>query len=74
MSFARAVRSTRMAILGCGGFARLYHVPTLLTDPRVELTMIGDPFAGDATRVLARETRRSSGRGHGCPWAVDPAS
>jgi predicted dehydrogenase len=33
----------------------MYHVRTLLTDPRVKLTMICDPLAGDETKRIAGE-------------------
>lgn len=48
-------RRVRMAIVGCGNFARLYHVPTLLADARAELVLICDPFPGDEIPPLARE-------------------
>ncbi len=45
----------RVAIVGCGSFARLYHVPTLLAEPRVSLVAICDPSPGEAVREVARQ-------------------
>ncbi|HSB71689.1 MAG TPA: Gfo/Idh/MocA family oxidoreductase [Candidatus Methylomirabilis sp.] len=50
-----ARRPVRLAVIGCGAFARLYHVPTLVADPRAELVMICDPLSGEETERLARE-------------------
>lgn len=46
----------RVALVGCGAFARLYHVPVLTTDPRVRLTAICDPAPAAAARDLAART------------------
>jgi predicted dehydrogenase len=43
----------RVGLLGCGAFARLYHVPVLTTDPRVRLVAVCDPAPGEETRRLA---------------------
>jgi predicted dehydrogenase len=48
--------SRRLGLLGCGAFARLYHVPVLRVDPRVALVAICDPAPAEETRRLARET------------------
>jgi predicted dehydrogenase len=45
-----------IVMLGCGGFSRRYHVPTLTADPRVRLVGIYDPYANDEVRDLARRT------------------
>lgn len=42
-----------MAIIGCGTFARMYHVPILLADPRATLSWICDPSPNDEIRHLA---------------------
>lgn len=47
-------RRIRVAIVGCGGFARLYHVPTLLAEPRVSLAAICDPTPSEEVRDVAR--------------------
>ncbi len=59
-------RRVRMGIIGCGSFARMYHIPTLLADPRVDLTMICDPLAGDETQRFSREAgaRLAAGMEH----------
>jgi len=44
-----------IAFFGCGGFARRYHVPALLADPRVRIAWICDT-APDGLRALADET------------------
>ncbi len=46
----------RFAMIGCGGFARRYHVPTLLADAGVRLTGIFDPHPAPAVRDLAAAT------------------
>lgn len=46
----------RFAMIGCGGFSRRYHVPTLLADTGVKLVGIFDPLAGDAVKALAAQT------------------
>lgn len=46
-------RPIRVGILGCGSFARLYHVPALLADRRVVLALICDPSQSDEIREVA---------------------
>lgn len=46
----------RFAMIGCGGFARRYHVPTLLADADVRLAGIFDPHPAPAVRELAAAT------------------
>jgi predicted dehydrogenase len=48
-------RRVRAAIVGCGGFARLYHVPTLLAEPRVSLAAICDPAPSEEVHEVARQ-------------------
>jgi predicted dehydrogenase len=48
--------TTRFAMIGCGGFSRRYHVPTLLADTDVRLVGIFDPFPAPAVGDLARAT------------------
>ncbi|MGE0314347.1 MAG: Gfo/Idh/MocA family protein [Lautropia sp.] len=43
----------RFVMVGCGGFSRRYHVPTLLADPRVRLVGIFDPYPAPDVRALA---------------------
>lgn len=43
-----------LVMIGCGNFARRYHVPSLEADPAVSFAGIFDPEPGDATRDLAR--------------------
>jgi predicted dehydrogenase len=45
--------TTRFAMIGCGGFARRYHVPTLLADPGIRLIGIFDPLPTPPVRELA---------------------
>ena len=45
-----------LIMLGCGNFARYYHVPTLEADPGVTFAGIFDPSPTEATRALARRT------------------
>jgi predicted dehydrogenase len=45
----------RLAIVGCGAFAHLYHVPALRDLPGAELAGIADPVPSEATRELARK-------------------
>lgn len=47
---------TRFAMIGCGGFSRRYHVPTLLADKDVKLVAIFDPHAAQPVRDLANAT------------------
>jgi predicted dehydrogenase len=54
-----ASRQWRIALVGCGGFARLYHVPALLGEPRARLTVVCDPAPVEETRRLAREAGAS---------------
>jgi predicted dehydrogenase len=42
-----------LALVGCGAFARLYHVPVLTTDSRVRLAAICEPAPDAAVRELA---------------------
>jgi predicted dehydrogenase len=44
-----------IALFGCGGFARRYHVPALRADPRARIAWICDT-APDGLRALAAET------------------
>ncbi len=46
----------KLALIGCGAFAHLYHVPAL--QARSDLTLVGiaDPAPSDATNELARRT------------------
>jgi len=46
----------RFTMIGCGGFARRYHVPTLLADKDVRLVGIFDPHPAAAVRDLAAAT------------------
>jgi predicted dehydrogenase len=45
----------RVGLLGCGAFARLYHVPVLRVDPRAAFTVICDPAPAEETRRLAAD-------------------
>lgn len=45
-----------IALVGCGAFARLYHVPTLREDPRAALRLLCDPAPGEEVRRLAADT------------------
>ncbi len=45
--------SRRVGLLGCGAFARLYHVPVLAADPRVRLAVVCDPAPSEETRRIA---------------------
>jgi predicted dehydrogenase len=45
-----------VALVGCGAFARLYHVPALTTDPRVRLAAICEPEPDRGVRDLAART------------------
>jgi len=44
-----------IALLGCGGFSRRYHVPALRADPRTRIAWICD-VAPEPLRALAAET------------------
>ena len=46
----------QFVMIGCGGFSRRYHVPTLLADARVQLTGIFDPYPAPEVRALAKES------------------
>lgn len=48
--------TTRFAMIGCGGFSRRYHVPTLLADAGVKLVGIFDPVPAQAVTDLAGKT------------------
>ncbi|MEN9763947.1 MAG: hypothetical protein RI906_3773 [Pseudomonadota bacterium] len=43
----------RLLMIGCGGFSRRYHVPTLLADPLLSIAGIFDPFPAPEVRALA---------------------
>lgn len=45
-----------VVLIGCGAFARRYHVPTLEADPGVKLAAICDPGANDDVHALATRT------------------
>lgn len=47
---------TRFAMIGCGGFSRRYHVPTLLANKEVAIVAIFDPHATQAVKDLALST------------------
>jgi predicted dehydrogenase len=42
-----------VVMIGCGGFARRYHVSTLLADEGVRIAAIFDPLPADAVRDIA---------------------
>lgn len=46
----------RFAMIGCGGFSRRYHVPTLLADPQLKLAGIFDPFPTPPVAEIAART------------------
>ena len=46
----------RFAMIGCGGFARRYHVPTLVADPQLKLLGIFDPFPASPVAEIAART------------------
>jgi len=48
----------RVALLGCGRIARLFHLPALLAHPRVELVAVAEPDAS------AAEAARGALQGH----------
>lgn len=50
-------RRIRLAIVGCGSFARLYHIPTLLAEPRAALVAICDPSPREEVRETATQAR-----------------
>jgi predicted dehydrogenase len=51
----RVGTATRIALVGAGRFAHLYHVPPLNADPRARLTIICDPAPSAQTEALAKE-------------------
>lgn len=46
----------RFAMLGCGGFSRRYHLPTLLAAKDLTLAGIFDPFPAAPVQEIARAT------------------
>ncbi|MEO8134149.1 MAG: Gfo/Idh/MocA family oxidoreductase, partial [Betaproteobacteria bacterium] len=42
-----------LLMVGCGGFARRYHVPALLEDPAVAIAGIYDPYPQPEVLALA---------------------
>lgn len=48
-----------VVMIGCGGFARRYHVPTLLADAQVKFAGFVDPYPADAVRAIAAQTGAS---------------
>lgn len=42
-----------LVMLGCGGFSRRYHVPTLLADADIRFAAIFDPYPADPVREIA---------------------
>lgn len=44
-----------VVMIGCGGFARRYHVPALLDHAGARIAAIFDPFPGDPVRAIAGE-------------------
>jgi predicted dehydrogenase len=46
----------RFVMIGCGGFSRRYHVPTLLEDRDLKIAGIFDPFPAPAVETLAART------------------
>jgi predicted dehydrogenase len=47
----------RVAVLGCGGVARQYHLPVLRADPRVELVGAADPAPESRRAAAAADSR-----------------
>lgn len=45
-----------LVMIGCGGFSRRYHVPTLLADAGLRFAGIFDPYPADPVRDLATRT------------------
>jgi len=50
-----SAKRIRLGIVGCGGFASLYHLPALRDDHRVRLSVICDPSPAEAIRRAASE-------------------
>jgi predicted dehydrogenase len=48
-----------VVMIGCGGFARRYHVPALLADGDVRIAAIFDPLPADPVRDLVARTGAS---------------
>ena len=46
----------RFVMIGCGGFSRRYHVPTLKADKKLHWVGIFDPHPTDAVKELAHQT------------------
>jgi predicted dehydrogenase len=46
----------RVVMIGCGGFARRYHVPTLLADAGARIVAIFDPHPAPEVRALATDS------------------
>jgi predicted dehydrogenase len=46
----------RFALIGCGGFSRRYHLPTLLADKDLKIAGIFDPFPTPPVEVIAQQT------------------
>ena len=45
-----------VVMIGCGGFARRYHIPALLADPGVRLAAILDPLPAAPVQALVAQT------------------
>ncbi len=46
----------RLVMLGCGGFSRRYHMPTLLADPHTRLVGIFDPHPAAQVHEIVQQT------------------
>jgi len=46
----------RFALIGCGGFSRRYHLPTLLADKDLKIVGIFDPFPTKPVEEIAQAT------------------
>jgi predicted dehydrogenase len=62
-----------VALVGCGAFARLYHVPALTDDSRVRLTAICEPAPDAGVRELAARTGARLTAGLDDIWAAADA-